>query len=598
MTPLSIEFGRFGYGSLPRLPSGSGLMVVVFLGCLVSTVVARRATNKTTSDTVDFNSLQVALASATALFVGYWMASPDSSSSFQKYGREEEKDAMKCNTKGKDCGYPLVNDDKTLTWREDGGYSKLVPLHPMRRSGRNDETAADSLKKYTMADVAQRNSPEEAWIVIDGRVYNITNFGAKHPGGDKVLWNMAGKDCTDVFANYHSASVYRKWLPPYLIGQVTDAPIYPHVQDFREIRQELLRRGLFETSSTYYMKMYTWYACLFFTALYLSLRCQSTTAHMIGAATMGIFWQQLAGWGHDIGHSSVSHNFSYDNFVGATIGCALMGISTGWWKRSHNVHHVVCNSIENDPDIQHMPVLAVTPEIMKKPFWSSYHDKVIYVDAVARFFIRHQHWLFIPIMMLARFNLYLQSWLLLLTTNNKESMVMYYRTHETISLLVFAVWLTTVALSMPTYTETLAWTLVSHAVTALLHLQICFSHFSMDTYHGNAYNDASDDWYTMQIRTSQNIDCYQWMDWFHIGLQYQIEHHLFPTLPRHNLPIAKQMVMQVCRKHGIPYHEQTFFQGLCGTIRCLRETAVEARAGHFDYETSTGQIRDLMNANG
>lgn len=557
-------------GGLYQLITSSGLAILLFLGCMVSTALARTQTKPTEKP---INTLQVAFASATAALLGYWITQPD-----QKMGKGGERP---------------VNNDKTLTWREDGGISKLVPLHPARRGN-----TKEPLKKYTMAEVAKRNTRDEAWIIIDERVYDITNFAAKHPGGDKVLWNMAGKDCTDSFANYHAAEIYRKWLPPYLVGEVTDVPVYPHVQDFREIRQELLRRGLFETDQSYYNKLFSWYAFLFVTALYLSLVCESCLAHMTGALVMGLFWQQMAGWGHDAGHSSVTHNFQKDWLIGSTIGCALGGISMGWWKRSHNTHHVVCNSIENDPDIQHMPVLAVTPEIMKKPFWSSYHDKVIFVDSAAKFFIRHQHILFFPIMMLARFNLYAQSWVLLLTTDNKKSIVAYFRKHEIVSLAVFAVWVTAVALSMPTTVQACAWMLLSHAVTCLLHVQICFSHFSMETYHGNAYNDAKDEWYTMQLKTTMNIDCYEWMDWLHIGLQYQIEHHLFPTLPRHNLRIAKGMVEQVCRKHGIPYEEQTFYQGTLKTIDCLRTTALQARTGQFDYETSTETMRDLMNAHG
>lgn len=79
----------------------------------------------------------------------------------------------------------------------------------------------------------------------------------------------------------------------------------------------------------YYAKMGTWYFALFTSALYLSLACASPAAHMLGATVMGIFWQQLAGLGHDLGHSGVSHMFYTDMCVGSTIGNALMGISTG-----------------------------------------------------------------------------------------------------------------------------------------------------------------------------------------------------------------------------------------------------------------------------
>ncbi|CAB9512542.1 Bifunctional delta 6-fatty acyl acetylenase/desaturase [Seminavis robusta] len=492
--------------------------VVILLGCLVSTVMARRANSKDTSG----GNVQVALASATALLVGYWMTSPT---------KEETK-----------TEYPAVNKDKTLIWREDEGISKLVPLHPR---GAEDPTI---LKKYTMAEVAKRDSPAEAWIIIDERVYDITNFVAKHPGGELVLYNMAGKDCTDAFANYHQAAIYKKWLPPYLIGQVTDVPVYPHVQDFRDIRQELLRKGLFETNPVFYYKMYAWYATLFFSSLYLTLKCQSTAAHMLGAAFMGMFWQQLAGWGHDMGHSSITHNCQYDNFVGSTLGCAILGFGVGWWKRSHNTHHVVCNSIENDPDIQHMPLMAVTPEILKAPFWSTYHKKVVVADAAARFFVSYQHWFFPLLLAAGRFNLYALSWILPLTAHKQDAIVMH--------------------------------------------------NIGMDTYHGNAYNDESDEWYKMQIKTTMNVDCYEWLDWFHIGLQFQTEHHLYPTLPRHNLRIARLMAQQVCKKHGIQYNETTFFQGVIKTVLHMRATALECRKGTFDYQASTSLIRDLLNANG
>lgn len=571
-------------GANSALANSALLAICIFLGCASSTAMAR--TMGSFSDPHSADSYhKAALVSATAILLSYFSVSSS------KNKKTDSEEVIRPNYPLDKDGYPAVNNDKTLTWREDRGISKLVPLHPEKKDGK-------PLKKYTMAEVAKRSTPAEAWIVIDERVYDITNFAGKHPGGEKVLWAMAGRDATDSFANYHAATVYKKWLPPYLIGEVTDVPVYPHVQDFRNIRQELLRRGLFETDPTYYYKMYAWYATIFITSLYLTLVCESTLAHMSGAVMMGLFWQQIAGWGHDVGHSSVTHDFQHDALVGAKIGNALMGISVGWWKRSHNTHHVVCNSIEHDPDIQHMPVLAVTPEIMKKPFWSTYHDKVVAVDAFARFFIRHQHILFLPIMAVARFNLYAQSWILILTTTNKDYKIMYNRLTEVTSLILFAGWVTGVCLSLPTWKESLGWLMLSHGTSALLHVQICLSHFSMHTYHGNAYNDASDEWYKMQLKTSMNVDCHKWLDWFHIGLQFQVEHHLFPTLPRHNLRIARDMVREVCKKHGIEYHEQTFFQGVLKTILCLRETALRARAGDFDYAVDSKQIRDLLNANG
>ncbi|OLP98306.1 Cytochrome B5 isoform D [Symbiodinium microadriaticum] len=77
------------------------------------------------------------------------------------------------------------------------------------------------LKKYTVAEVAKHNSRESIWVIIDGRVYDLTRYVDKHPGGHLMIENMAGKDClgTDAFANYHTARVYKHMLPPMLIGE-------------------------------------------------------------------------------------------------------------------------------------------------------------------------------------------------------------------------------------------------------------------------------------------------------------------------------------------------------------------------------------------
>lgn len=117
--------------------------------------------------------------------------------------------------------------------------------------------------------------------------------------------------------------------------------------------------------------------------------------------------------GHDCGHNAITHNWTIDNNVGLLVGNFLTGIGMGWWKRSHNVHHICCNSIEHDPDIQHMPMFAVSEKIFNR-FWSTYHAKWVEMDMVARLLIPYQHYLFYPIMGLARFNLYIQVYILAL----------------------------------------------------------------------------------------------------------------------------------------------------------------------------------------
>jgi len=457
------------------------------------------------------------------------------------------------------------NGDSSLTWREDEGVTKLVPLLPEKK-----HKAEGPPKKFTMEEVGRHTSRDDLWIIVDGLAYDVTSFVDKHPGGALPMENMAGKDCTDVFANYHASRVYKHMLPAYYVGEVSDYSVYPHVADFRKIRQELLRRGLFETDMRFYGKMAAWLATLFVTALWLSTSTGASSTRMAGAAVMGIFWQQLAGIGHDLGHSGVTHVFWLDHMIGSALA-SLMGISTCWWKRNHNTHHVVCNSVEHDPDIQHMPLLAVTPRIFAKPFWSTYYTKWVSMDAVARFLVSHQHIVFYPMMALARFNLYAQSWIQLLSSER-----LHYRRLEICALLVYATWVIALAMSMPTWLETVGWLLVSHAVSGLLHVQIVISHWAMAHYNGHAYNDDKDEWYITQLKTTMNVATPPLLDWVHIGLQFQIEHHLYPRLPRHNLRKARDLVKEVCKKHNIHYHEPGFFQANVETMKTLYHVACVA----------------------
>ena len=68
--------------------------------------------------------------------------------------------------------------------------------------------------------------------------------------------------------------------------------------------------------------------------------------------------------GHDSGHSGITHDRKLDTLIGIIAGNLFTGISLAWWKLSHNVHHIVCNSVEHDPDIQHLPMLACSTSIL------------------------------------------------------------------------------------------------------------------------------------------------------------------------------------------------------------------------------------------
>ena len=109
-------------------------------------------------------------------------------------------------------------------------------------------------------EIAKHNKKDDAWVVIDGNVYDVTKYVDLHPGGWLPIATLAGKDCTDAFANYHPARVYKNLLPQYLIGTMKGYTVTEFQSGHRAIRQLLLEKGLFEIRPSFFIKLGIWLA--------------------------------------------------------------------------------------------------------------------------------------------------------------------------------------------------------------------------------------------------------------------------------------------------------------------------------------------------
>lgn len=429
-------------------------------------------------------------------------------------------------------------------YREDNGVTKLCKVRYTRP---NEPTTIYSLKQ-----VAEHNDRNDAWVIVDDCVYDVTKFVNEHPGGWIPIRAFAGNDASDAFSNFHPEAVYKGILPKYFIGRLEKPIKYPKFElACRQLRQKLLRQHLFETDQRFYVLKFLWLLTLVASSLYFVFVDKRP---ILSGFLMGMFWQQVAFVGHDVGHNSISHSQKKDTYYGAMVGNALMGISLCWWKRDHNAHHIICNEVCHDPNVQHLPVFSENNRAVGRTFYSTYHDRWMSTDEMAWQLVTRQHWLFYPVMMVARFNLYVQSWMVLFS-NKKVQFPWMERT----SLLVFFLWLPVVAYQSG---RPWLWILVSHVVTFILHVQISVSHVCMEMFEEEAYKRDDTLWYQLQCRTTLNVDCSPYVDWFHGGLQFQLEHHLYPRLPRHYLRYARDMVKQVCQDHGVEYHELDFVLSL------------------------------------
>lgn len=340
---------------------------------------------------------------------------------------------------------------------------------------------------------------------------------------------------------------------------------------YRALDQRIRDEGLYNCN----YKAYAIESCRYTALAVTSYLLFRAGWYALSGAFLGMFWHQLVFTVHDAGHMGITHDFQIDSCIGMILANFLGGLSCCWWKRNHNVHHIVTNSPDHDPDIQHIPFFAVSHRFFDS-LRSTFYDRIMTYDTFAKFVLPYQHYLYYPVLCFGRFNLYVLSWqYILLGQGPRKGPAWWHRYFELAGQLFFWTWFGyfTVYKSIPTNGARLAFVLISHAVTMPVHVQITLSHFAMST----ADLGVTESFPQRMLRTTMDVDCPEWLDFFHGGLQFQAVHHLFPRIPRHNLRACQKLVMEFCEDVNIPYALYGFQEGNEKVIGHLGDIANQAR---------------------
>ncbi|CAO2835549.1 unnamed protein product [Amaranthus hypochondriacus] len=428
----------------------------------------------------------------------------------------------------------------------------------------------EETKKYiTSEELKKHNKAGDLWISIQGKVYDVTNWAKEHPGGDIPLLALGGKDVTDAFIAYHPGTTWNM-LNKFFNGYyLKDFEVSEMSKDYRKLHNELSKMGLFDRKGHIVIYAFISIFILFTLSVYGVICSDNVFVHLGCGALLGMAWIQSAYLGHDSGHYQIMSSPGYNKVAQILTGNCLTGISMAWWKWTHNTHHITCNSLDYDPDLQHIPVFAVSSEFFYN-LRSCFYGRKMDFDPIARFLVSYQHYTYYPVMVVARFNLYLQTILLLFNPNRNVP----NRVLNIIGILVFWTWYPLLISCLPTWEERVFFVLSSFVVTAFQHIQFTLNHFSANVYVGQP---EGNDWFEKQANGSIDIDCPSFMDWLFGGLQFQLEHHLFPRLPRCNLRSIAPVVKDLCKKHNLPYRSLSFWEANVSTINTLREAALQAR---------------------
>lgn len=442
-----------------------------------------------------------------------------------------------------------------------GGASTEV-LKLKGSESQRDVSTLPQLITLTLAgltDLCQESG--RSLIAFEDKIYDLSKWKGFHPGGTLAIDHMVGKDATEAIRAFHPSIVWTSMIERYRVGNLVlsadevlaNAKFYDLRHGFNELKLRLEKEGLFKPDTFFYQCLLLRYLVMFSVALALTLLLPSPWNAILGGTAVAALWQQLAFFAHDAGHSGVTYNRKFDMLLGSLAGSAFGGLSLAWWKSTHNVHHLCTNHPEHDPDIQHMPFLAISKRNCDS-LYSTYHKRILAFDAVAKAALLFQTYTYFPLMALGRLNLYAQSYIFLLSnmsTMGPQGWV------ELVGLMTFWCWFTALCRTLQTPSDMFMFILTSHVFSAVLHVQINASHWGMDC----SELDCTEHFAAKALRTTMDIDCPAWLDWFHGGLQFQAMHHLFPRMPRRHLRAAVPLVESFAKKHGLTYHHHGFIRG-------------------------------------
>uniref|UniRef100_A0A8C9WXJ5 acyl-CoA (8-3)-desaturase n=1 Tax=Sander lucioperca TaxID=283035 RepID=A0A8C9WXJ5_SANLU len=406
---------------------------------------------------------------------------------------------------------------------------------------------------YTWEEVQSHCNRNDQWLVINRKVYNITQWVKRHPGGIRVISHYAGEDATEAFTAFHpDLKFVQKFLKPLQIGELAATePSHDRNKnvssDFHTLRAQVESEGLFQARPLFFC-LHLGHILLLEALAWLIIWVWGTSWTLTFLSAVMLATTQLqAGWlQHDFGHLSVFKKSSWNHLLHKFVIGHLKGASANWWNHRHFQHHAKPNIFSKDPDVNmlHVFVVGATQPVeygIKKIKYMPYH---------------HQHKYFFlvgpPLLIPVYFNIQIihtmisrRKWVDLAWS------LSYYLRYLCCSIPMFGLFGSVVFISFIRILE-------SHGFVWVTQM----NHLPMDIDH-----EKNQDWLSMQLQATCNIKQSLFNDWFSGHLNFQIEHHLFPTMPRHNYHLVAPLVRALCEKHGIPYQVKTLQQGFADAFQ-------------------------------
>jgi fatty acid desaturase len=335
---------------------------------------------------------------------------------------------------------------------------------------------------------------------------------------------------------------------------ITSVPDAQRGSDYAELSRLVREAGLMGRRPGYYAVRTAATVGFYLAGWAAFVALGATWWQLLTAAFLGLMFTQLGFLGHDAGHKQIARTRRGAEALGLLLGNLGIGLSFGWWLDKHNRHHAHPNDLERDPDVASGALIFDASQAGTR-------------QGLGRVIGSFQAYLFLPMLLLEGLHLHMAS-------------VRALRRGETATRwleapllgLHLAAYVTVVALVLP-LGQALAFVAVQQAIFGL-SMGLSFA----PNHKGMPIERPGDNWDFLrrQVLTSRNVTGGVVTDVMLGSLNYQIEHHLFPSMPSISLRRARPLVREFCERRGVPYVE-------CGLVESYRRAL-----SHLDAVVARG----------
>ena len=327
------------------------------------------------------------------------------------------------------------------------------------------------------------------------------------------------------------------------------------LDEYTQLKQLVKQKGLLERQPAYYTYKILSSLTLLVASIAFLFLVNNFWLQLLDAAFLAFVWVQNAFVAHDAGHREVFRTTWRNDLLMLVQADLLVGISSAWWLDSHNAHHSHPNQLEMDPNVSIAAICYTEEEALSR-------------RGILRFLVKYQAFLFFPLTTLVAIDFQRISILSQLKQPSR------YRWIELVLL----------ALHHILYFGLIFYRLnLWHGILFILVHQALFGLYLGSTFAPNhkgmpiLEQESKLDFLHRQVLTARNISSHPFIDFCFGGLNYQIEHHLFPSMPRNNLVHAQPIIKAFCREHSIDYYETTALQSYWEILASLHQTSAPLR---------------------